>query len=267
MKRHLSQFGLALCTTMCGLTSGAFAAETAGMPAASDILSTRGLDPQMLKVQPVDDDVLSQQTGKYAGSSMISGFVLTVLSQWQAPNGATALAQGTLTAVQNAAGQMQATVSTLAKVTEGALGDTGANPNAQVNGGQNVAVNGVSQVTQVAGDRNLGSNSAVIDFNNNNVASLGTAGPAASTATNSTGTVKAGIAFGSNGVTVAVQTPAGIATQTIKPGSAQIAQLLQIAGNSQQVANQLQLHLQTQPMSAAMLRQVGVLQALQSSRR
>jgi hypothetical protein len=68
-----------------------------------------------------------------------------------------------------------------------------------------------------------------------------------------------------------LQTPAGLATQTITPGASQqagqIAQLLQIAGNNQQVANALQLHLQTQQMSASMLRQLGVLQALQNTAR
>lgn len=273
MKRHLSQLGLALCATMCGLNSGAFAADIAGSPPVPEFLSTHDLAPQTLKVQPVGDDVLEQQTGKYAGGTMISGFVLNLLSQWQLPNGTTALAQGTLTAAQNAAGQIAATVNTLAQVTSGTLGNnggagagnTGANPNASVSGGQNVAVNGVSQVTQVAGNNNIGSNAAQIDFTNTPIALAGGNGSPSAAASNSTGSIKAGITFGSNGVTVALQTPAGLATQTIAPSNAQIAQLLQIAGNSQQVANQLHLQLQTQQMSAAMVRQLGVLQALQNS--
>jgi hypothetical protein len=152
--------------------------------------------------------------------------------------------------------------------------NSGANPNATTSGGQGVSVNGVSQVTQVAGDRNVGVNAASIDFNNNvaQVANLpgGTNSPTSS-ASNASGTIKAGIAFGSGGVTVALQTPAGLATQTIVPSTAaqvsSIAQLLQIAGNNQQVANQLQLHLQTQQMTPAMQQQIGVLQALQNSRR
>jgi hypothetical protein len=266
MKRHLSQLGLALCATMCGLNSGAYAADIAGLPPVSGALSTHDLAPQTLTVQLVDDEVLGQQTGKYAGGTMISGFVLNLLSQWQLPNGVTAMAQGTLTAAQNAAGQIAATVNTLAQVGGGAgAGGTGANPNASVSGGQNVAVNGVSQVTQVAGNNNIGSNAAQIDFTNSPIALAGAAGSPSAAAVNSTGSVKASIAFGSTGVTVALQTPAGLATQTIAPGNGQIAQLLQIAGNNQQVANQLQLHLQTQPMSAAMVRQLGVLQALQNS--
>jgi hypothetical protein len=70
-------------------------------------------------------------------------------------------------------------------------------------------------------------------------------------------------------VSVSLQTPAGLASQTIAPGNAQqagaIAQLLQVAGNNQQVANQLQLSLQTTSMSSAMLRQAGVLKALQNA--
>ncbi|HUP09050.1 MAG TPA: peptidase C39, partial [Caldimonas sp.] len=41
-------------------------------------------------------------------------------------------------------------------------------------------------------------------------------------------------------------------------------QLLQVAGNNQQVANQLQLSLQTQQMTSQMIRQSGVLQALRN---
>ncbi|MFM0729163.1 peptidase C39 [Paraburkholderia sediminicola] len=266
MKRHLSQLGLAICTTMCSLTSNAFASEAAGSPPVPEFLAAHDIDSAAIKVQMVDDDVLANQTGKYAGATMISGFVLSVLSQWQLPNGVTALAQGTLSAVQNAAGQVSTAVNTLASVTGGGSGNSGANPNAQANGGQSISVNGVSQVTQVAGDRNAGSNSAIIDFNNSAVTLTGTANAPSAAASNSTGSIKAGISFGSNGISVALQTPAGFATQTITPGNGQIAQLLQIAGNNQQVANALQLHLQTQQMSAAMIRQLGVLQALQNRR-
>jgi len=79
------------------------------------------------------------------------------------------------------------------------------------------------------------------------------------------------VSFGNGSISIALQTPAGLARQTIAPGTSQqagqIAQLLQIAGNNQQVANSLQLHLQTQQMSASMLRQLGVLQALQNTAR
>jgi hypothetical protein len=275
MKQHLTQLGLAICTMMCGLsgTSGsAQAASGSGSPQLPEFIASHDSGSAAVKVQMVDDDVLAGQTGKYAGATMISGFVLNIISQWQLPNGVTAVAQGTLGAAQNALGQVTTSVSTLASVTGGGPGshtnaaNSGANPNAHVNGGQSITVNGVSQVTQVAGDRNSGANSALIDFNNNAATLAGTANAPSATASNSTGSVKAGISFGSNGISVALQTPAGLATQTVTPGNGQIAQLLQIAGNNQQVANALQLHLQTQPMSASMIRQLGVLQALQNRR-
>ncbi|ASV98502.1 peptidase C39 [Paraburkholderia aromaticivorans] len=275
MKQHLTQLGFAICTMMCGLSGpggSAQAASGAGSAPAPEPLASHDIGSATVKVQLVDDDVLAGQTGKYAGGTMISGFVLNVISQWHLPNGVTALAQGTLSAAQNASGQTTSAVSTLASVSGGGPGshtnanNAGANPNAQVNGGQSISVNGVSQVTQVAGDRNSGINSALIDFNNNAAMLAGTANAPSAAASNSTGSVKAGISFGSDGIRVALQTPAGLATQTIAPGNGQIAQLLQIAGNSQQAVNALQLHLQTQQMSAAMLRQLGVLQALQNRR-
>jgi hypothetical protein len=267
MKQQLTQLGLAICAITCGATGVAHASPGTASPPVPEFLAAHDTDAATLKVQMVGDDVLADQTGKYAGASMISGFVLNVLSQWQLPNGVSALAQGTLAAVQNTAGQISTSVSTLASVTGGgSAAGSGANPNARVNGGQSIAVNGVSQVTQVAGDRNSGLNSALIDFNNNAVTLASAANAPSAAASNSTGSVKAGISFDSNGVRVALQTPAGLATQTIAPGNGQIAQLLQIAGNNQQVANALQLHLQTQQMSGAMLRQIGALQALQNRR-
>ena len=283
MKHFFTQFGFAVCVSTCAYANGAFA-EGTGSPPVPDFLSAHDVAPQQLNIQAVDDDELAHQTGKYAGATMISGFVLSLLSQWRMPNGATAVAQGALTVTQDMASGLTARVDTMARVIEHKVTtalNSGANPNAQANGGQGISVNGVSQVTQVAGDNNLGTNSTQIDFNNNNnnnnnntaqLASVagGTNSPVA-TATNSTGSVKAGISFGSTGVTVALQTPAGIATQTITPGNTQqtgaIAQLLQIAGNNQQVANQLQLHLQTHQMSPLLQQQLGVLQALQNMRR
>jgi hypothetical protein len=275
MKSHLNPLGLVLCALACGASGVAYAFDGAASPPTLELAVPHESAAAPLTVQIVGDDVLATQTGKYAGATMISGFVLNVISQWHLPNGVHALAEGTLSAARNRAGQMTSSVSTSASVTggshghggaRGARGDWGANPNASVNGGQSISVNGVSQITQVAGDRNSGTNSALIDFSNSAMTPTSPATAPSAMASNSTGSVKAGISFGSNGVSVALQTPAGIATQTIAPSSGQIAQLLQIAGNNQQVANALQLHLQTQQMSAAMLRQLGVLQALQNRR-
>ncbi|HLX00693.1 MAG TPA: peptidase C39 [Trinickia sp.] len=273
MKLPLSPLSLALCLTACGVASGVMASEnTAAVvtPATPGFLSTGAAATHAVKWQAVGDDVLADQTGKYAGGSMISGFVLNLLSQWQLPNGAAAVAQGSLAVTTNGNGKMSAQVSTSARVFDKKKdGSDGANSNAIATGGQNISVNGVSQVTQVAGNGNVGSNSATIDFGNASIPSIpGSTNSPTASASNASGSIKAGIAFGNGGVTVALRTPAGLATQSIAPNNTQqagaIAQLLQVAGNNQAVANQLQLHLQTQQLSGNLLRQLGVMQAMQN---
>jgi hypothetical protein len=264
MDRNLITIGCALCFATCGLASVAQAAEA---PTSSIVEDVADAD-----LQPVDDTVLASQSGKGIGGEVISGVVVNLLSQWNLPNGTTALAQGALSIATNALNQTSVQVSSNAVVIgPNTNSGSGANPNASASGGQNTTVNGVSQITQVAGNGNTGTNQAVIDFNspgtNLSTGSYNNATSAA--ASNANGSVKANVTFGNGGMSIALQTPAGMATQTIAPGTSQqagaIAQLLQIAGNNQQVANALQLHLQTQQMSASMVRQLGVLQALQNT--
>ncbi|WP_028226838.1 hypothetical protein [Paraburkholderia ferrariae] len=274
MNRNLSKYGVtaALLALACSHASGAPVAGSIEAQTLPPFLSAGVAAQQGIQCQPVDDDVLSHQTGKYAGSNMISGFVLSLLSEWQLPNGATAVAQGALSVAQNTSNQLSAQVQTYANVVGGNNPhNSGANPNASATGGQNVAVNGISQITQVAGNGNVGVNGATIDYSSNaqqlaNIA--GASNQSSAFATNANGSITAGITFANNSINVSVQTPAGIATQSIVPSSAQqagaIAQLLQIAGNNQQVSNQLALSLQTQQMNAAMIRQTGVLQALRN---
>lgn len=270
MNRSLSFLRGAACAAACALTgSAASAASPAGMqmPFAGDALA-----PAALPIVAVDDDVLARQSGKFADATMVSGFVVNLLSQWQLPNGALAVAQGSLNVVANAANQLSAQVQTAAAVVAGDPSRAnGTDPNASASGGQTIRVNGVSQVTQVAGNGNTGSNAMTIDFGPN----LGPASamlPGASSAPSASaasadGTIRASIGFGANGVRLVLNTPAGVASQIVAPAAAQagsIAQLLQVAGNQQFVSNQLQLQLRTQQMSGGALRQAGILQALQA---
>lgn len=290
--RHLllSPIPLALALAVCELGNTACAAERAAV--SPEFLSASS----GARWEAVGDDVLSHQTGKGAGGTIVSGLVLELLSQWQMPNGGSASAHGTLAISTNANNALSTQVTTSAQASDGGwhangkgLGNgAGANPQASASGGQGVSVNGVSQITQVAGDGNVGANSTVIDFNgtsastlasmagpgpgqgaNSNTSSVGGTSNPTATATSASGNVKAGISFAGGGVAVSIQTPAGIATQTISPagiqGGGSIGQLLQIAGNGQAVVNQLKLSVQTLPMSSASIRQVGVLQALQNS--
>jgi hypothetical protein len=256
--------GRALCATTFGLACSAFAGESVAplAPAGNDMFAPRYW-------QPVSDSVLAKQTGKGLGGDTISGFVLNVLSQWQLPNGATASASGALAVATNALNQVSAQVNSTAGITDprGTWANA-TNSNNSATGGQAVSVNGVSQITQVAGNNNLGTNQTLIDFNVPSAAQNYNNALSAA-ASNANGSIKASVSFGNGGISVALQTPSGIATQNIVPGNTQqaamIAQLLQVAGNNQQVNNQLQLHLQVQSMSSAALRQAGVQQALQSA--
>jgi hypothetical protein len=304
--RHLllSPIPLALALAVCEFGNAAYAAER--LAASPEFLSASS----GARWEAVGDDVLSHQTGKGAGGTMVSGLTLEILSQWQMPNGGSASAHGTLAISTNASNALSAQVATSAQASDGGwhgngnatgiangkgLGNgsvsvtgaagatvtssiappagTGANPQASASGGQGVSVNGVSQITQVAGDGNVGANSTVIDFNGASASTLAgnvaSANSPTATATSASGNVKAGISFAGGGVSVSLQTPAGVATQTISPagiqGGGSIGQLLQIAGNGQAVVNQLKLSVQTLPMSGAQMRQLGVLQALQNS--
>lgn len=282
MKALRSPLGIAVAIAASAFGATAAHAGIAG-PAATceartlpEILCASSASVDSIRWQPVDDAVLARQTGKFAGPAMIDGMVLNVVSQWRLPNGASASAHGSLSVTANANQSLAVSVATSAQVSDAmrhhdksAPPGGGASPSASATGGQNLGVNGVSQITQVAGDGNVGMNSAVIDFNGQGTQPLaGSSSPSAS-ATNAAGTIKAGIAFGGNGLALALQTPAGVATQTVVPGSGAqpgtIAQLLQIAGNAQIVSNQLQLSLRTRPMSSALLRQLGTLQALRDA--
>jgi hypothetical protein len=263
MERNLFTISCALCLSTCGMASVAHAAAQ-----TSSVFE----DAPAIKLQPVSDDVLASQTGKGLGGNLISGVVVQLLSTWQLPNGATAAASGAISLATSALNKASAQISTFASVSgpSDAAG-SGANPASSATGGQNVTVNGVSQITQIAGNGNLGSNQASIDFNPTSGTQPGGSynNQTSAVASTANGALKAAISLANGGISISLQTPAGIASQTITPGSAQqagsIAQLLQIAGNNQQVVNQLRLSLQTQQLSASMLRQIGVQQALQNA--
>lgn len=299
---------LALALAACGLVSSPHAAERLAAP-PEFLAAQAGVAAAGVRWLAVDDDVLSRQTGKGPGAETVSGVVVSLMSQWQMPGGGSASASGKLTISTNADNSLSAQVSTSAQASDGAghgnhygndhgngthgvgtaanaspvvtaSAGSGANPQASATGGQNVSINGVSQVTQVAGDGNTSSNSAVIDFSGSSSTTLAASGggggatttsttsPNAS-ATSASGNVRASVTFGNGGVALTLQTPSGLASQTISPatvqGSGSIAQSVQVAGNAQAVVNQLQLSVQTQAMSGAQLRQLGVLQAMRNA--
>ncbi|GAB3628223.1 hypothetical protein PTE30175_01949 [Pandoraea terrae] len=213
--------------------------------------------------QAVDDDVLAQATGKYLDQNMIAGFQLVLQSQWQTPSGANLIASGAID-VQKAGNGYQVGTS-------GATGVTPALTNVLPSANNMVSsalatINGVAQITQVAGNGNAATNFASIDFSP--VAHLvptGGTGGATSSST-SLGGSTAQVAINAAGVNLNLSTPFGNVSQSVAGGAGgaanRLMQLVQVTGNNQQVLNTLNLHLQTSPITADALRQIGIQSAL-----
>ncbi|WP_353191770.1 hypothetical protein [Pandoraea pnomenusa] len=218
--------------------------------------------------QPVSDEVLSHATGKYAQQNMITGFQLVMQSQWQMPTGASLMATGVLGVNQNSSGtgyQIQTGAAT--GIIPGIVNAT--TPVTQVvTGGASVLVNGVAQVTQVAGDANNALNKAIIQYAPGvSIASLiPVSGQGANSSQTTLGNLNASVAISTAGMQITLNTPNGNLAQSIAGGAGtamnQIMQVVQVAGNAQQVMNTLQLNLQSNPITAAALRQAGVQGAL-----
>ncbi|QDX21358.1 hypothetical protein FP568_08890 [Pandoraea pnomenusa] len=215
---------------------------------------------------PVSDEVLSHATGKYAQQNMITGFQLVMQSQWQMPTGASLMATGVL-GVNQGAGGYQVQTGAATGILPGVANAT--TPVTQVvSGGASVLINGVAQITQVAGDANNALNKAVIQYAPGvAIASLiPVSGQGANHSQTTVGNLNASVAITSAGMQITLNTPNGNLGQSIGGGAGaamnQIMQVVQVAGNAQQVMNTLQLNLQSSPITSGGLRQAGVQSAL-----
>ncbi|WP_157123121.1 peptidase C39 [Pandoraea vervacti] len=211
---------------------------------------------------PVSDEVLSHATGKYAQQNMITGFQLVMQSQWQMPTGASLMATGVL-GVTN--GQVQTGSSTT--IIPGVVNAVA--PTTQtVSGPAKVLMNGVAQVTQVAGDANNALNKAIIQYGPGVVVAtlVPISNQSNSSSSTTVGNLSASVAISSAGMQLSLNTPNGNLGQSIAGGAGgamnQIMQVVQVAGNAQQVMNTLQLNLQTNALTAAGLRQLGIQNAM-----
>lgn len=224
---------------------------------ASDVL------PSSWQAAAVGDDVLATATGKYANQNMITGFQLVMTSQLQTSAGGSLYANGVLNVAQNANGNYTATTSASTGIVAGATGVVSSGLQA-VTGASNVLVNGVAQITQVAGNGNSALNNAVIQFTP--AVQTGSAGQGASSSQTILGAMSASVAITAAGVQLQLTTPNGIVSQSIAGGAGspmnQVMQVVQVAGNGQQALNSLQLNLQTGAITANALRQIGIQNAL-----
>lgn len=215
---------------------------------------------------PVSDEVLSHATGKYAQQNMITGFQLVMQSQWQMPTGASLAATGVL-GVSQGSGGVQIQTGAATGIIPGFVSAT--TPITQaVAGAASVLVNGVAQITQVAGDANNALNKATIQFGPGiSISTLvPVSGQGASNSQTTVGNLSASVAITSAGMQIALNTPNGNLGQSVAGGAGaamnQIMQVVQVAGNAQMVMNTMQLNLQTSPLTSNALRQVGIQNAM-----
>jgi hypothetical protein len=213
------------------------------------------------QAQPVG---VANVAGKFTIAGEVVGMNLTMASSWQAANGQNLEGKATLSVALPNSGNPQANYTTEATVTDPQNGSPGPiSGTGSVTGGAGLrTVTGVSQAVQVAGDGNGASNLAQVEVVSGPIGMTSGNTPSA-IATGANG-AEARVNVTNNGVNLQLTVPnAGMAQQQVNAeNSGNIYQNIQIAADRQQVANQLQLQLQVQPLTTAAMAADGVSQAL-----
>jgi hypothetical protein len=227
------------------------AAMTAAAPVAA-------LPP--LHADLVDDAMLASMRGKYFGANLLVGLRIDLISTLGTQAGS-AGAAGSLV-IRRVGNGFEVYVDSHSFASDsGVLPATGDTDIAT--GGQTLQINGIGQVTQVAGDGNHMNNLTLIRFVPDTAFDIsGFNGQTGSDA--SAGAMTAHISFVGGGVQLGLTGPGANLSQQFRNGngSGQLFQLGQLAGNGMFGSNQLQLQLFGTAMSASMLNQLGVQQAL-----
>ena len=203
-------------------------------------------------VHAVDDSLLATMRGRGIPGMTITGFQLVAVSTWNGGSGEVSAAS-------------TVRVSGLDRSQPRILADSTASGSGAVsNGGPGVTggalpVQGLGQLTQVAGDGNLGHNSFALRLIPD--AAVLPALPGGSldaSYTGADGTRATVEADGRGGITIAIATPAGQSLQAFGGGG--VVQSLAIGGNAQTVLNSAVLTVLARPSGgiagAALLRQL-----------
>lgn len=230
---------------------------TALVAGAAAVQTAAALPP--LNVEAVDDAALSEINGRYFGAQMLVGMRIDVISQLHAPAAGAAEAHGSLL-VRRSGNGYEVKVDTRAAA-EPRSGVEAPASTAAASGADGLRVNGIGQITQIAGDGNRLSNFASIRF----VSDLDADG-AFNGATHSqaaAGPVSAEIHFVDGGMRLDLSAPGARLAQQLVPGQGGgLMQFGQIAGDGIAGSNRLHLQLATQLMPALFQHQLGVQQAL-----
>lgn len=241
---------LALFGTLVGMAASAHA-EAAQPTAAPQI--------KQVRVEVVDEDTLSRISGKFYGADMLVGLRIELLSNWRTAEGQLSAA-GTLQIQRNSSGGFDVQVDTRSDAQADGGAGTGL-ANASAVGAEQVSVNGVGQVVQIAGDGNRFANLTTISFAPHADASGDFNGQTASTTSN--GSMIASVSFEGGGARLGLSAPSGMLSQSVVSGAdGGVMQAARIAGQDQIGSNTMQLQLQTSAMPALQQQQMGVYEAM-----
>ena len=214
--------------------------------------------PAPVRVELVDDATLAGMTGRFFGANMLTGVRIDLVSTLANAQGGSATASGSLY-IRRTAGGYQVRVDTRAGATEGSAGSQATGNVATGIGG--ISVDGIGQVTQIAGDRNRMGNLAIIRFGADPAAPSGFNGQTGAQAT--AGDLSARVSFAGGGMRINLSDIGATIRQDVMPGeSGHILQVGQIAGNGFTGHNSLQLQMMTTAMPALSMQQLGIQQAL-----
>lgn len=233
-----------------------FAVLVAGVAAAQPAAA---LPP--LRAELVDELTLSQVSGKYFGANMLVGLRLEVTSTLHTAHGS-ANATGSLSIQRTGTGfdvqvDSRSGAAGLAPMPASGVGG------ASATGADGLQVNGIGQISQIAGDDNRMANVTTIRFL---PAGAGASDPAGYNGQTSSaaeaGAMTARITFLDGGMQLGVAGPGVTLAQQFVAGGGQVLQSAQVAGNGMFGSNQMLLTLMTGTMPTQVQHQLGVQQAL-----
>lgn len=235
---------IALCSMLCVLSSPLQAGQP---PVRAELLG---------------DDVLDRQRGRYLGFDMIVGMRIEAHSSWQTGSGGGLQASGAIWLRQLPDGGYALYQGATASAGEGAAGGSGTG---WAVGGEHLAVGGIGQVTQAAGDGNRVENLLVIGFDD--AGGGATAFNGQSSASAGSGGHRAEVSVSPGGFLIGLHAPEGQVSQTLSTGAGgSLMQLVQVSGNGHVASNHMQIFLQTATMPAALQQQLSIQQAMESLR-
>ncbi|MFZ5655797.1 MAG: hypothetical protein ACOY37_01825 [Pseudomonadota bacterium] len=213
----------------------------------------------------VDDAELDGISGRYLGASMLVGVRIELVSSLATPQGSHATAAGALYVRRTSGGfdvLVDSRVNAYAPDPDaGATTLPGSASGRLATGGDSLFVQGIGQVTQIAGDGNRMSNLALIRIGDMPGRPEGYNGAMGSQAT--AGDLVAQVSFVGGGVQLGLTAPGvSIGQQALVDGAGGVMQVGRIAGDGMVASNTLNLQLMTASMPTASLHHLGIQQVL-----